>query len=379
MGSELRASSPDQIHRPRPHGFRLVPAGTANTAKTSTALAPGGHAAKDKPAVKPASRSTWRTIALPLLAVVAIAQGGLLTYGFVAGRAAAVPESGSVAVTSDPLGSPVSIDGVARGMTPFSMALSPGLHEISVGAGAQVHTQSVNVTTGGDARIFFELPRETESAAVPVAPAVGGLQVATDPPGAKVLIDGEERGVAPLTVSDLTVGEHAVVVQGNGEPVSRTVTVQEAAVASLVISMNSAGAFASGWLAISGVPVQIMEKGTLLGNSETPRILLPAGSHELELTNAALGYRVTRTVQVVAGETVSIALKAPRGTISINALPWAEVWVDGKPAGETPIGNLSLAIGNHELLFRHPVLGEQRKTVTVGALAPLRVGVDLRK
>jgi hypothetical protein len=377
VGSQLRALSPDRIHRPRPHGFRLVPAD--RTAGNPTAAPGDAHAAKDQPAVKPASRSGWRSIALPVLAVVVIAEGGFLAYWFVTGRAATKPESGSVAVTSDPSGSPVSIDGVSRGITPFAMTVSPGLHEIAVGAGAQVRSQSVNVTSGGDTRIFFELPRETESAAVPSAVAVGGLQVTTEPPGAKVLIDGEARGVAPLTVSDLKAGEHAVVVQGAGEPVSRTVTVQEGAVASLVISMNSASAFASGWLAVSGVPVQIMENGTLLGSTETPRILVPAGSHELELTNAALGYRVTRTVQVVAGQTLSITLKPPQGTLSINALPWAEVWVDGKPAGETPIGNLSLTIGNHELLFRHPELGEQRKTVTVGALAPVRVGVDLRK
>ena len=372
----IRTSS-DPIYRPRPQGFRLVPAD--RTADTPTALAPGhGHAARNEPAVKPFRRSKWRTIALSLLAVFTIAQTGLLAYWFVTGRAAE-PESGSVAVTSDPSGSPVSVDGVSRGMTPFSMVLKPGPHEVAVGAGAQLRSQTVNVTSGGDARIFFELPRGTDSAAVPIAAAVGGLHVATEPPGAKVLIDGEARGVAPLTISDLTAGDHAVVVQGTGEPVSRTVTVQEGAVASLVISMNSASAFASGWLAISGVPVQIMENGTLLGSTETPRILVPAGSHELELTNAALGYRVTRTVQVVAGQTSSITLKAPQGTLSINALPWAEVWVDGKPAGETPIGNLSLTIGNHELLFRHPELGEQRKTVTVGALAPVRVGVDLRK
>ena len=376
VGSELRASSPDLIHRPGAHGLRLVSDGAADT---SSALASSrDHAAKDEPVVKPASRSRWRTIA-SLLIVLAIAQGGFLAYWYVAGRAAAEPESGSVTITSDPPGAPVLIDGVARGATPFSVALRPGFHEIGVGAGAQLRIQTVNVTNRGEASIFFEVPRETESAAEPIAAAVGGLQVATEPPGAKVLIDGEPRGVAPLTVSDLKAGEHAVVVQGTGDPVSRTVTVQEGAIASLVISMNSAGAFASGWLAISGVPVQIMENGTLLGSTETPRILLPAGPHELELTNAALGYRVTRAVQVVAGQTLSITLKAPQGTLSINAQPWAEVWVDGKLAGETPIGNLSLTIGNHELLFRHPELGEQRKTVTVGALAPVRVAVDLRK
>ena len=373
MGSELRASSPDPIHRSRTHGFRLVPAdGTANT---STNVASAVRAAKDKPAAKPATRSTWRTIALPLLAVVTLAQGGLLAYWFVAGQGASEPAGGSVAVTSEPSGSPVSVDGVSRGMTPFSMTLKPGLHQITVGEGAQTKSQSVNVTSGGDARIFFELAGVAAGANGPV----GGLQVDTEPTGATVQIDGEARGTAPLTVSDLKAGEHVVVVQGNGEPVTRTVTVHEGSVASLVIALNSGSAFASGWLAISGVPVQIMENGALLGSTETPRILLPAGSHELELTNAALGYRITRTVQVVAGQTLSIALKPPMGALSINAQPWAEVWVDGKPAGETPIGNLSLPIGNHELVFRHPELGEQRRTVTVGALAPVRVGVDLRK
>jgi hypothetical protein len=310
-----------------------------------------------------------------MLAAITLAQGGLLAYWFVAGRTAAAPDRGSIAVTSDPSGSPVSVDGVSQGTTPFSMMLSPGPHDIAVGAGAQVLRRSVTVTSGGDSRMFFELPRGTESAAA----AVGGLQVDTEPPGATVQIDGEARGVTPLTVADLAAGDHVVVVQGTGEPVTRAVTVHEGVVASLVVSLTRPGAFAAGWLAISGVPVQIMERGTLLGSSETPRLLIPAGSHVLEFTNAALGYHVTRTVQVVAGQTVSITLEAPQGTLSINALPWAEVWVDGQPAGETPIGNLALPIGQHELLFRHPELGEQRKTVTVGALAPVRIGVDLRK
>jgi hypothetical protein len=329
--------------------------------------------------VKPARPVNWRSIAVAVLIVLSIAQSGLLAYWAVAARAASEPESELVAVSSDPSGSPVWVDGVSRGTTPLNVALRPGIHEIAVGAGAQSSSRSVNVRVGVDTRIFFELPRAEDSASATTAVAVGGLQVATEPPGAKVLIDGEARGVAPLTVADLKTGDHAVVVQGTGEPISRTVTIKEGVVASLVVSMNSASAFASGWLAVSGVPVQILENGTLLGSTETPRILVPAGSHEFELTNAALDYRVRRRANVVAGQTLSIALEAPLGSLSINALPWAEVWVDGKPAGETPIGNLSLPIGNHEVLFRHPEFGEQRKTVTVGALAPVRVGVDLRK
>ena len=125
--------------------------------------------------------------------------------------------------------------------------------------------------------------------------------------------------------------------------------------------------------------MQVLNKGNLVGTTEMPRIVLPAGTHELELVNAELGYRVHRTVEITAGQAASIGLKPPMGTIAINALPWAEVWIDGQRAGETPIGNLSIAIGSHEVLFRHPEFGEQRRLVTVGAQGPARVGVDMKK
>jgi hypothetical protein len=236
----------------------------------------------------------------------------------------------------------------------------------------------VTVTRGGDVSIHIGL---TSPPPAGVVAGTGGLQIATDPPGARVSIDGEARGVAPLTVSNLKVGDHVVTVRGaTGDPINRTVTVQEASVASLIISMGARGAFASGWLAItSGVPMQIMENGALVGTTDTPRILLPAGTHELELVNSELGYRVTRSVQITAGQTASIGLKPPMNAISINAIPWAEVWIDGQRAGETPIGNLAIAVGRHELLFSHPEFGEQRRTVTVGVTTPPRVSVDMRK
>jgi hypothetical protein len=293
--------------------------------------------------------------------------------------AAASPDAGSITVTSDPSGSPVAIDGTERGATPLTVTLAAGSHRIDVGAGAHARSQTMNVTRGGQASVHVAL------ANVPAAGStagLGGLQIATEPPGARVWIDGEPRGVAPVTVSDLKVGDHAVTVRsGSGEVVNRNVSVQEATVGTLVISMNgAAAAFASGWLAItSEVPLQVRENGTVVGTTDTPRMLLPAGAHELELVNTGLDYRVVRSVRITAGQTTSLGLRAPSGTLSINALPWAEVWINGQRAGETPIGNFSIAIGTHELLFRHPELGEQRMTVTVGAATPRRVGVDMRK
>ncbi|HEX7136333.1 MAG TPA: PEGA domain-containing protein, partial [Vicinamibacterales bacterium] len=87
----------------------------------------------------------------------------------------------------------------------------------------------------------------------------------------------------------------------------------------------------------------------------------------------------SRNVSVAPGKVETVNLRPPMGSIAINAIPWAEVWVDGERIGDTPIGNLSLPIGPHELLFRHPDLGEQKYATTVSLKAPVRVSVDLRK
>lgn len=209
-------------------------------------------------------------------------------------------------------------------------------------------------------------------------PPSGELLIDTDPPGARVSVDREWIGVSPITVANLSVGSHEVVVESPRGRVSRQVQIKAGSEGSLVISMPPANRFASGWVTVtSAVPAQIFENGTLVGSTALPRVLLPAGRHDLEFVNAELGFHVSRTVQVGAGQTAALDLETPSGSVFINARPWAEVFVDGRRVGETPIANLSLPIGERELVFRHPQLGERRQTIVVGLGAPTRIGVEL--
>jgi hypothetical protein len=125
--------------------------------------------------------------------------------------------------------------------------------------------------------------------------------------------------------------------------------------------------------------VEIREKGQMLGTSETDRLMIAAGQHELELVNQPLGYRATRTITVTAGKLVTLTLEIPRGVVNLNASPWAEVFVDGQRVGETPIGNLSMPIGPHEIVFKHPQLGEKRHAVSVTAGVPVRISVEMKQ
>ena len=136
----------------------------------------------------------------------------------------------------------------------------------------------------------------------------------------------------------------------------------------------------AGMLSVSApVPLRLFERGRLVGTTEAESTMLPQGTHQLEFVNEAVGLHVRRTVVIRPGSTSSVTLDAPPGTLHINAVPWAEVWIDGERVGDTPIGNLQVKIGSREIVFRHPDLGERRTTAMVTLKEPIRISMDLRK
>ena len=136
----------------------------------------------------------------------------------------------------------------------------------------------------------------------------------------------------------------------------------------------------AGMLSVTApVSLRVYEKGRLVGTTEADSTMLPQGTHQLEFVNEAVGFNARRTVTIKPGATTAVKLDAPPGTLHINAVPWAEVWIDGERIGDTPIGNLQVKIGAREIVFRHPDLGERRTTVTVTLKEPARISMDLRK
>ena len=116
----------------------------------------------------------------------------------------------------------------------------------------------------------------------------------------------------------------------------------------------------------------------MIGTTETDRLMLAAGKHVLEFVNETVGYRQSRTIQVLPGKVAALSIELPQGTVNLNASPWAEVWLDGRRIGETPIGNLSVPIGPHEIVFRHPELGEKKHAISVTTAAPVRLSVSMK-
>jgi hypothetical protein len=212
-----------------------------------------------------------------------------------------------------------------------------------------------------------------------VMPAPTELLVRSDPPGARVAVNGRSYGSTPVTIPGLAAGSHKLVLTNGSSTVTQTVQLAESARLSVIVPFTSM-ATQPGWINVDlPIDAQVFESGQLLGVSQSERIMLAAGSHRLELVNQALGYRVTQVVSVAPGKVAGVSPPVPLGVMNLNALPWAEVFVDGERVGETPLGNVPIRIGQHEVLFTHPDLGTETRTVVVTATAPARVSVDLRK
>jgi len=134
-----------------------------------------------------------------------------------------------------------------------------------------------------------------------------------------------------------------------------------------------------GWIAIkSALVLDVLDGDVLVGTTHSPQLRLPAGSHTLRLKNDMAGFELTQQIRVGSGQVTQLRIDLPEGLLHINALPWAEVLVDGRHIGETPLGNLSLPIGPHEVIFRHPTLGERTLSTVVKAGVLTRVTTDMR-
>ena len=205
------------------------------------------------------------------------------------------------------------------------------------------------------------------------AKGTGSLAVTSEPPGARVTVDGKPRGVTPITIASLRAGAHKVVIDSGEGTVRRDVKIVAGRETALDESIYS------GWVAVyAPFELQISEGTRLLGTTDS-QIMLAPGRHQLEITNSQLGYRETRGVEVTPGETTTINIKAAEGIVRIIAPDGAEVWIDGERAGQTPLGDLRVPIGARDIVVSHPEFGEQHTVanVTIGSRA--EVTIDFRR
>jgi len=144
--------------------------------------------------------------------------------------------------------------------------------------------------------------------ATPVPPPLttGTIRIESEPPGARVRVDGEARGETPLLLSDLPFGSHKVRLDLRGyESRSLDVTLGAASPSAEVrLALARPAAASSGAADIASTPAgaSVSVDGRPAGVTPLAGLKLKPGRHRLELS--LQGHETwAGTVEVAAGET----------------------------------------------------------------------------
>jgi hypothetical protein len=347
---DLSAAQPDTLERIDP-----LPAAS-----------PPQHKRRKTPVVDQIKR-----LGVAALVLLGIAEFVVIGWSLVARFATG--SSGSLTITSKPAGAQVVIDGVVKGTTPATITVPEGMHAVELRSSGPTQAMAVRVDNRAQLSRYFDLAAGT---------APGAVKVDTKPADAKVMIDGTFRGRSPIVVTGLNPGRHVVRIE-HGLQSRETAVVLGPGVTvgvSVPIEPLPRPAAGHGWLAIwTPVELQAFENGKPVGSTRAGPWQLPGGRHDLELANAAFGLHITRTVDVITGRSVSVDAGVPSGLVSISSSSGAEIRIDGEHVGDSAIDNRPLTVGQHDVIARHPNLGERRVSVTVMPDTKLVLNLDLRR
>ncbi len=126
---------------------------------------------------------------------------------------------GKLRVTSEPAGAQITVAGKARGVAPVELVdLTPGEYQIAATlAGYREAKQAAIVKV-----------RETAHVKVVMARRVGVIHIKTVPAGAKITLNGQDRGTTPATLEDIPAGDHNLKLESpNLRPWEAKVTVKD--------------------------------------------------------------------------------------------------------------------------------------------------------
>jgi hypothetical protein len=123
---------------------------------------------------------------------------------------------------------------------------------------------------------------------------------------------------------------------------------------------------ATGFITISTEPAaDIFLGGKKLGRGTLERVQVPAGKHKLKVV-LRKGTQRTLAVNIKRGAHVEKSVAFGSGKLRIVVLPWANVWVDGKKKGQTPLPAMDLMEGSHKVRLANDQIGKDlTKTVRV--------------
>jgi serine/threonine protein kinase/formylglycine-generating enzyme required for sulfatase activity len=281
------------------------------------------------------------------------------------------PKLATLQIESVPSEAKVFINGQEKGVTPYQLSgVEAGQYLVELKKDAyETWKQTVDLKPDEALPLTATLERKLAS-----------LKIDSVPPGAVVLINGQEKGVTPYQASDLQVGDYRVELKKDSYATWKQ-TVQLKAGETLPIVATLEQAFSS--LKIESDPSEAavfidgQEKGVtpyLTGN-------IPIGEHLIEIKKPSF-QDWKKTVQFKGEEQLILqaALTPLSIALKIESVPsGAKILINNEEKGVTPYSAENLAPGQYAVELRKPPYQSWKQTVEIknAENKPLKVKLEL--
>ncbi len=239
------------------------------------------------------------------------------------------------------------------------------------------HTVRVDSPFHREVEQSFTLTRaEERSVEIPLVSIEGQLEIASEPAGADVLVDGELLGQTPLSLP-VEGGEYLLEVRRArfAEVVERARITRDrptlarnyrllANPASVNVSVSPSG----GTLIVNGTRRRVSSSPLRLASGVTHTVVYSLPGH----TTAAQ----TFTLAADESRQLDLRLEARFGDVRVEAEPAAEVFVDGRSRGSTPL-TLQLAAVDHRVELRRDGYATVERTIRPSPEAPQLIAASM--
>lgn len=279
----------------------------------------------------------------------------LLCLAVVCGCGKKAPEAGKIEFSGHP-----ALEVIYNGKTfkgnPVVLKTRPGTYNFRLGAPGHYSRFAVVTVRAG----------KTSQVKVELEPVVSAVLIDSEPQGARVKFRGEIRGSTPLVISDLPAGEYSVqlICPGYAEEQLAWRIVSERLHPRVFASLR----MTSGRMIIKTIPegARVFINGQLSGVSPYSASL-EAGIHKVRVEREGFN-PLEQNMTVQRGKTgvLTLRLDTRPGSLRIASVPvGAEVFIDDKKSGVTPLFIEAIHPGNYQVRLVHQGYDDLLRVVSV--------------
>ena len=160
-------------------------------------------------------------------------------------------------------------------------------------------------------------------------------------------------GPPTLPATDSPEPQKKTSVQARNRPLSAGMT-------GAADSRSAPPSLSASFRVTSNVSAMVRVNGRFVGRTPMEVRGLPPGKVAVEVFDAQAGFSKKQIFKLKAGDNGPLAFDIGRGSLQIWVRPYANVMLDDKPLGQTPLAPIELYEGRHRFKLVNTVLGKEK-------------------